>query len=120
MLVYLDDILVFSKTAEEHEQHLRSVLQTLRENKYYIKPTKCEFFKTELKYLGHIISADGIKPDPKKVAIVENWPTPKDAHEVRTFLGLSNYFRRFIQGYSKVLFATYQPDEERYIFPLDI
>jgi Reverse transcriptase (RNA-dependent DNA polymerase)/Retroviral aspartyl protease len=64
VLVYLDDILVFSKTAEEHEQHLRSVLQTLREHKYYIKPSKCEFFQTELKYLGHIISEAGIKPDP--------------------------------------------------------
>ena len=87
---------------EEHKIHLQKVLQTLRENEFYLKPTKCEFFKPELKYLGHIVSAAGIKPDPKKMEIVETWPTPKDAHQLRTFLGLANYFRKFIQGYSKV------------------
>ena len=102
VLVYLDDILIFSKTPEEHKIHLQKVLQTLRENEFYLKPTKCEFFKPELKYLGHIVSAAGIKPDPKKMEIVETWPTPKDAHQLRTFLGLANYFRKFIQGYSKV------------------
>jgi len=103
VLVYLDDILVFSKTPEEHVHHLRSVLQTLREHQYYIKPTKCDFFKPELKYLGHIVSAEGIKPDPKKVEAIAKWPVPNDTHQLRTFLGLSNYFRRFIQGYSKLV-----------------
>jgi len=102
VLVYLDDILVFSKTLEEHEQHIRSVLDTLRQNKYYCKPSKCHFFKTEVKYLGHIVSQHGISVDPQKIAIVKDWPTPQNVHELRAFLGLANYFRRFIQGYSAI------------------
>jgi Reverse transcriptase (RNA-dependent DNA polymerase)/RNase H-like domain found in reverse transcriptase/Retroviral aspartyl protease len=101
-LVYLDDILIFSRTAEEHEQHLRQVFALLRHYKFYCKLSKCDFNKAEVKYLGHIVGADGIKVDPAKVATVASWPTPQNAHDIRQFLGLANYFRRFIQGFASL------------------
>lgn len=100
--VYLDDILIYSKTPEEHVQHLRTVLEVLREHKFYCKPSKCQFNRSELKYLGHIVGAGGIKPDPGKVSKVKEWPVPGTVGEVRSFLGLATYFRRFIQGFSSL------------------
>lgn len=98
--VYLDDILIFSRSEEEHFQHLEMVLQLLRENKLCAKHKKCEFFKPELKYLGHMVSATGIKPDPSKIQTLSDWPRPAGVNEVRQFLGLANYFRKFIRGYA--------------------
>jgi hypothetical protein len=103
VVVYLDDILIFSKTAEEHLSHLRQVLQTLRENQFYANPKKCDFMKEEISFLGHRVSANGLKVDPEKVRSVADWKVPKDVHGVRSFLGLANYFRRFLQGYSKMV-----------------
>jgi hypothetical protein len=100
VLVYMDDVLVFSKTAEEHVAHLRIVLQLLKDNQFYAKLSKCEFFTGQLKYLGHIIDAQGIRADPAKVAAVVHWPQPQSVHELRQFLGLTNYFRKFMQGYA--------------------
>ena len=100
--VYLDDILIYSKTPEEHLDHLRQVFQVLREQQFYCKLSKCHFAKTELKYLGHIVGVDGIKVDPAKIKKVAEWPTPKSSAEVRSFLGLATYFRRFIQGFSSI------------------
>jgi Reverse transcriptase (RNA-dependent DNA polymerase)/RNase H-like domain found in reverse transcriptase/Retroviral aspartyl protease len=100
VLVYLDDILIYSKTPAEHEQHLRQVLQVLRDNQFYCKLKKCTFFDPEVQYLGHIVSGEGIKVDPKKVQVVQDWPVPQSQHDLRSFLGLANYFRKFIQGYS--------------------
>lgn len=100
--VYLDDILIYSKTPEEHVQHLRTVLEVLRKHKFYCKPSKCQFNRSELKYLGHIVGAGGIKPDPGKVSKVKEWPVPRTVGEVRSFLGLATYFRRFIQGFSSL------------------
>jgi hypothetical protein len=100
-LVYLDDIIIFSKTQNEHIDHLKKVLQLLRENRLYANPDKCAFFAEEVAYLGHIVSKDGLKADPKKTQVVKDWPVPKDKHEVRSFLGLTNYFRRFVKDYSK-------------------
>jgi hypothetical protein len=99
VLVYLDDILVYSKTPEEHMTHLRLVLQALREEELYAKPSKCHFNKSELKYLGHIVGAEGIKVDPAKIAAIRDYPRPQTVGDVRSFLGLATYFRRFIQGF---------------------
>ncbi len=102
VVVYLDDILVYSRSAAEHEQHLKTVLATLRQHRFYAKMSKCAFNKPEVAYLGHIVGRYGLRMDPKKVAVVRDWPTPRTAAELRSFLGLCNYFRRFIQGYSSV------------------
>ena len=98
--VYLDDILVFSQTPEQHVKDLRTVLELLRAHGFKCRPHKCEFFKPELKFLGHIVGADGMKPDPAKIATINNWPTPKSVYDVRAFLGLANYFRKYIRGYA--------------------
>ncbi len=98
--VYLDDILIFSKNAEDHEKHLEEVLSILEKNKFFAKLSKCDFNRNELLYLGHIIGADGIKVDPAKIATVASWPAPRDLQQLRSFLGLTNYFRKFIQGYA--------------------
>ncbi len=100
--VYLDDILIYSKSPEEHLQHLEQVFEVLREHSFYCKPSKCHFAKSELKYLGHIVGVDGIKVDPAKIAKVAEWPVPKSVGEVRSFVGLATYFRRFIQGFSTI------------------
>ena len=100
VVIYLDDILIFSKSPEEHIRHLRSVLSVLRDNKLFAKLSKCDLNMPEVLYLGHLVSAKGLAVDPKKVSAVQDWPVPKDLHELRCFLGLTNYFRTFIQGYS--------------------
>ena len=101
MVVFIDDILIYSKSLEEHEQHLRVVLQTLRDHKLYAKLKKCEFWLESVAFLGHVISKDGILVDPKKVEAIVNWERPKDVKEIR-FLGLAGYYRRFIEGFSKI------------------
>jgi hypothetical protein len=105
VVVYLDDILVFSKTPEEHLQHLESVLQTLSDNTLFAQLEKCQLNTDFVEFLGHIVSKDGIRPDPKKVQVVQEWPRPHTpaAKQLRSFLGLANYFRKFIQGYSKIV-----------------
>jgi len=100
VVVYLDDILIYSKTEEEHRRHVRIVLDILRKEKFFACVDKSTFAQQECKFLGHIIGKDGVKVDPRKIEAVENWPIPKDQHQVRSFLGLANYFRRFIQGFS--------------------
>jgi hypothetical protein len=103
VIVYLDDILIYSKSAEEYEAHLRKVLETLRRHKFYANKKKCEFWKSEIPFFGHIVGKDGIKVDPVKVAAVQNWPVPSDVRLLRGFLGLANYFRRFVQGFSTLV-----------------
>jgi hypothetical protein len=102
VVVYLDDILVYSATEEEHKQHLALVLQTLREHQLYAKAVKCEFGKTSLAFLGHVIGADGISMDPDKVKAIVKWPTPGNVTQLQSFLGLANYYRRFVKGYSGI------------------
>ena len=102
MVVFIDDILIYSKTESEHAQHLRIVLQILREKQLYAKFSKCEFWLHEVGFLGHIVSVDGIRVDPSKVSAVINWKTPKNVMEVRSFLGLAGYYRRFVKDFSLI------------------
>eukprot|EP00253_Pinus_taeda_P012064 PITA_12064 len=104
VLIFIDDILIYSRTIEEHHEHLRIVLQTLRKHQLYAKFSKCDFFKEEIQYLGHVISKDGIAVDPEKIKAVMDWPIPKDVADVRSFMGLAGYYRRFVEGFSKVAF----------------
>ena len=95
VLVYVNNILVFSKIQEEHLEHLRKIFNILRENKLYAKWTKCHFAKSELEYLGNVVGKDGIKVDPRKIDTVTRWARPNNVSQLRSFLGLSNYFLRF-------------------------
>nr|GFA92841.1 putative reverse transcriptase [Tanacetum cinerariifolium] len=102
VIVFIDDILVFSKSKKEHEDHLRTVLQTLRQEKLYAKFSKCEFWLSSVAFLGHIVSAEGIMMDPAKVEAITKWPRPTSVTEVRSFLGLAGYCRRFVEGFSRL------------------
>ncbi|GBG87032.1 hypothetical protein CBR_g44489 [Chara braunii] len=102
VIVYLDDILIFSKTVEEHAAHLDKVLSLLRQHKFKINSEKCEFGRTRVLYLGHEISAEGLKPDDAKVASIRDWPRPQSVTEMRSFLGMTGYYRTFVRNYSIV------------------
>ncbi|XP_028556143.1 uncharacterized protein LOC114581024 [Dendrobium catenatum] len=102
-VVYFDDILVFSSTLEDHIQHLTTIFGILRENQLFLNLTKCDFASPQVAFLGFIISATGINVDPKKVAAIVDWPTPRTLFEIRSFHGLANFYRRFIKGFSIVM-----------------
>ncbi|XP_074336882.1 uncharacterized protein LOC141674054 [Apium graveolens] len=102
VIVFIDDILIYSKSAQDHEQHLRTVLQTLKEKQLYAKLSKCEFWLNHMVFLGHFISSRGIEVDPKKIEAVLNWEAPKSVTEVRSFLGMAGYYRHFVEGFSKI------------------
>eukprot|EP00879_Flechtneria_rotunda_P001398 GHRR01001550.1.p1 GENE.GHRR01001550.1~~GHRR01001550.1.p1 ORF type:complete len:633 (+),score=44.76 GHRR01001550.1:1745-3643(+) len=102
VVVYLDDILIYSQTPEEHLEHVAKVLEALERHELYAGLDKCAFALSEMDFLGHVVCADGIKPDPKKIEAVCNWPTPRNVHEVRSYLGLTGYYRRFIKHYAHV------------------
>ena len=104
VVVFIDDILVYSKDAQEHEQHLRIVLETLREKRLYVNLSKCDFWLKEVSFLGHIVSAEGIRVKPAKIEAVVNWKLPRNVTEVRSFLGLEGYYRRFLRGFSVITF----------------
>ncbi|GBG86047.1 hypothetical protein CBR_g40948 [Chara braunii] len=102
VLVYLDDILVYSRSLEDHLGHLRRVLETLRRAKYKANPYKCEFVRQELEYLGHFVTPEGISPVSDKIQAVQEWPEPRNVTDVRSSLGLTGYYQCFIKGYSKI------------------
>jgi hypothetical protein len=102
VLVFLDDILIFSKTLEEHERHVRQVLEVLRKEKLYAKESKCELFKTEVEFLGHLVGRDGVRMMEDKVKAISEWPAPTKVLDVRAFLGTAGYYRKFIKDFSRV------------------
>nr|AAM74397.1 Putative retroelement [Oryza sativa Japonica Group] len=102
VVVFIDDILIYSKSEEEHEQHLRLVLEKLREHQLYAKFSKCDFWLTEVKFLGHVITAQGVAVDPSNVESVTKWTPPKTVSQIRSFLGLAGYYRRFIENFSRI------------------
>ncbi|XP_057852262.1 uncharacterized mitochondrial protein AtMg00860-like [Cryptomeria japonica] len=102
VLVFLDDILVLSRYVEDHEDHLRQVLQCLRENHLYANLAKIGFFQSELRYLGHAISGEGIAVDPSKIQAIVDWPEPTNVGEVRNFMGLVGYYRIYVQDFSRI------------------
>jgi hypothetical protein len=97
VLVFIDDILIYSKNREEHEEHLKLVLQVLREHHLYAKFSKCDFFQKQVHYLGHVISEEGLALDPKKIISIMEWPTPKDVSDIISFTILAGYHRSFIK-----------------------
>jgi len=103
VVVFIDDILIYSERREEHAEHLRVVLGIFREHQLYGKLSKCEFWLEEVKFLGHVISAQGIAVDPTKIETVVKWERPQTVSEVRSFLGLAGYYRRFVEGFSKMV-----------------
>nr|ABA98544.1 retrotransposon protein, putative, Ty3-gypsy subclass [Oryza sativa Japonica Group] len=102
VVVFIDDILIYSKSEEEHEQHLRLVLEELKEQQLYAKFSKCDFWLSEDKFLGHVITAQGIAVDPANVESVTKWTPPKTVSQIRSFLGLAGYYRRFIEIFSRI------------------
>ena len=122
-LIFLDDILIFSQNFEDHLERLERVLSKLKEHGLKLKPSKCEFFKTSVTYLGHVVSQSGVKTDPDKIQALASWPEPKNIEELRSFLGFTGYYRRFIKDYARIVkplndllvgHPTYQsPDQKK-------
>jgi hypothetical protein len=102
VVVFIDDILIYSKTREDHEHHLRIVLGRPRAHQLYTKLSKCEFWLEKIAFLRHILTAEGIEVDPSKVKAVSKWKQPSNVSEVRSFLGMAGYYRRFIKGFSSI------------------
>ena len=102
VVVFIDDIFVYSKDRENRNTHLRIVLETLRKEQLYAKLSKCEFWLNEVSFLGHIVSKEGIRVDPKKIEVVVEWKPPRNVTEVHSFLGLAGYYRRFVKGFSMI------------------
>ena len=97
VVVFVDDILIYSLSEEEHEDHLRAVLQLTRDNQLYAKFSKCKFWVTEVRFLGHVVSASSVSVDPKKVDVMMSWERLKSVFEIQSFLGLARYYMRFVE-----------------------
>ena len=102
LAVFIDDIQIYSKNKQEHEEHLRIILQVLREQQMFAKFSKCVFFKDIIQYLGHIVCKDGISVDLDKIKDITKWPVPKIVSNIRSFMGITGYYQNFIEGFSKV------------------
>lgn len=119
VLVFIDDLIVFSKTLEEHEERLMKVLSRLKEFGLKLSPEKCVFFQTSVRYLGHVVSRNGVETDPEKIAALKTWPVPQKLQELRSFLGFAGYYRRYVKGYSSIvkplhdLTSGYPPSQKK-------
>ena len=101
-LINLDDIVIFSSTFQEHLEHLEAVISRLAEHNLKLKASKCEFLKSEVTYLGHVVSEEGIQTDPEKFKAIRTWTVPRNVKKVRSFLGFTRYYRRFIKNYASI------------------
>jgi hypothetical protein len=111
-LVFFDDILIYISTLLDHVKHLRSVLEVLRHNKLFAKMSKCSFAQQEIEYLGHIISKEGVATDPQKLDIIKQWPSPNTITQLRAFLGLTGYYRRFVKCYGVICRPLYDAQKK--------
>ncbi|OAO89236.1 hypothetical protein AXX17_ATUG02470 (mitochondrion) [Arabidopsis thaliana] len=102
VIVFIDDILIYSRSRKEHVEHLRIVLQRLRDHQLFVKLSKCSFWQKKIGFLGHVISEDGVAVDPEKITTITHWPRPKNATEIRSFLGLAGYYRKFVEGFASI------------------
>ncbi|GFW52474.1 retrovirus-related Pol polyprotein from transposon 297 [Trichonephila clavipes] len=115
-LIYLDDVIIGGRTFEEHLQNIRKVLSKLSDANLKLNPSKCKFFQKEVNYLGHIISAEGVRTDPEKVSAVKNWKRPENLRELRSFLGLCTYYRKFVKGFSNIARPLHKLTESKQKF----
>ena len=102
VLIFVDDILIYSKSYTDHVQHLQEVFEIISQHNFFLKPSKCSFAQQQLEYLGHIISAQGVSTDPQKIQVIKEWPVPVNAKQLRGFLGLAGYYRKFIKHYGVI------------------
>src|ERR1044072_7071221 len=116
VVVFIDEILIYSKSKEEHEEHLRLVLDVLREKQLSANGSKCEFWMKEVKFLGHVISSEGVAVDPSKIETILAWEQPKTAGDIRSFVGLAGYYRRFVKDYAKLTSPLTQLTKKNQLF----
>ena len=121
MVLFIDDNLIYLKDRSSHELYLRNILSTLREQKLYAKLSKCEFGLDEVAFLGHVISKEGVSADPAKTQAIREWPTSKTVSNIKRFLGLTNYYRRFVKGCSKISrpMASLMKKECKFVWTLE-
>jgi len=102
VVIYLDDILIYSDNMDDHKKHVKEVLRRLRENRLYVSLTKCVFHQNRIEFLGFVLGADGLRMDESKMQTIQEWPTPRRVKDVQSFLGFANFYRRFINNYAEV------------------
>ena len=120
VVVFVDDILIFSNSEQEHAQHLRAIMETLRVYQLKAKFSICHFWREEVRFLGHIVSKEGLAVDPAKVVAVQDWKTPKNATEVRSFLGLAGFYRKFIRDFAKISAPLTRLKKKNLVFHWDL
>jgi hypothetical protein len=119
VIVFFDDILVYNATLAEHIEHLRVVLLLLRRDNWQVKLSKCSFGQPQINYLGHVINSQGVSSDPQKISKVKSWPTPQNSKEVRSFLGLAGYYRKFVQHFGIITRPLFNLLKKKSPFRLD-